>query len=214
MATPGPFPHQPGPQPQYFRVNRDPIAGLAIFGAVTIVVMSLLIWALTFGSWVEDGSIGVFDHSRLGYFLGYFPHGLLLPLAIASAVMSLAVFAIGNARRRRTWAVLLLVCTIVMALLVLSSMLRIGGLREFAIEDDYRAVPGLAAWLSMAASLVAVVAALLVVAKPAKLITVPVADETRSGLTGELEELADLRDRGLITAEEFELKRKQILGLD
>ncbi|GAB4000935.1 hypothetical protein GCM10029992_34650 [Glycomyces albus] len=91
---------------------------------------------------------------------------------------------------------MLLVGTIVMTLLILSSMLRVGGLSEFAIEDDYRAVPGLAAWLSMAASLMSVVAALLVVAKPAKLISVPVTDGARSGLTGELEELADLRDRG------------------
>ncbi|GAB4000933.1 hypothetical protein GCM10029992_34640 [Glycomyces albus] len=83
-------------------MNRDPVAGLAIFGAVTIVVMSLLIWALTFGSWVEDGSIGIFDHSRLTYFTATSP-GLLLPLAIACAVMSFAVFAIGNARRRRAW---------------------------------------------------------------------------------------------------------------
>ena len=39
----------------------------------------------------------------------------------------------------------------------------------------------------------------------------PAADE--SGYMGELERLADLRDQGILTPEEFEAKKKQILGI-
>lgn len=36
--------------------------------------------------------------------------------------------------------------------------------------------------------------------------------ETNTGV-GELEKLAELKDKGIISAEEFEAKKKQILGL-
>ena len=39
----------------------------------------------------------------------------------------------------------------------------------------------------------------------------PAAEE--SGYMGELERLADLRDQGILTPEEFEAKKKQILGI-
>ena len=41
----------------------------------------------------------------------------------------------------------------------------------------------------------------------------PVAESPTSSLAQELKELADLRDQGIITVEDFEAKKKQILGL-
>jgi hypothetical protein len=39
------------------------------------------------------------------------------------------------------------------------------------------------------------------------------AEESTSGYTAELEELANLRDRGILTPEEFEAKKRQLLGI-
>jgi ribosomal protein L12E/L44/L45/RPP1/RPP2 len=47
-------------------------------------------------------------------------------------------------------------------------------------------------------------------APPASVATAPTSDES---YLNELERLADLRDRGIITPEDFEAKKKQLLGL-
>ena len=41
----------------------------------------------------------------------------------------------------------------------------------------------------------------------------PVSQDSRESYLDELEKLAELRDRGIITNEEFETKKKQLLGL-
>jgi Short C-terminal domain len=49
--------------------------------------------------------------------------------------------------------------------------------------------------------------------QPAEATAAPAATSSEPGYVGELERLAQLRDQGILSEEEFEAKKKQILGI-
>ena len=49
--------------------------------------------------------------------------------------------------------------------------------------------------------------------QPAETTAAPAATTSEPGYVGELERLAQLRDRGIVSEEEFEAKKKQLLGI-
>jgi hypothetical protein len=49
--------------------------------------------------------------------------------------------------------------------------------------------------------------------QPAEATAAPAATSTEPGYVGELERLAQLRDQGILSEEEFEAKKKQLLGI-
>jgi hypothetical protein len=49
--------------------------------------------------------------------------------------------------------------------------------------------------------------------QPAEATAAPAATSSEPGYVGELERLAQLRDQGILSEEEFEAKKKQLLGI-
>lgn len=216
-------PHPPTSEVIRRRV-REPMQPAAITGGVLIVLGSAVVLLSTLViPWVNVTHRTFKDRDPFGNAIyrtqtegatlpeiwetrrEFVPSGLLFYLTAIAFIISLTYFLYRWQHLRRIWAIIGLVIAIVILVLAIWTILRLGPARE----GGYLAL--LAALLMIGGGIAATAAN----SGPAVPATVPAAPrQPETELTRQLRELASLRDQGVLTDDEFQATKQQLLGLD
>lgn len=206
----------PNPDRPRARQAREPMRPAAITGSVLALIGSAILLLSTFLPWKEFKFLGLGKNPSLWDMADlqqeFTPYGLPGVLAIASLVIGTTYFVPAQ-RVRLTGAVT--------GLLVAATALGVT-IWTIKVLDDIPASPhGAGAFVAVPAIVIAIAGEITAWAGNsapavplAMTVTATPAASGETNLTRQLRELAALRDQGIITEDEFQAKKRQLLGLD
>lgn len=209
-----------GPRSPLGWTSREPMRGSAITGGIMTLATSAIIFMSTLTEWAAIpsgmwGGVSRYNLWELGVELGSFSFhlfGMTLFVTMVIAIVFLCLNTTGQRRVAGGWLLALMIFQFMMVMTVL-----------LVYDEHTRMRVGVAAMLAVPATLVGLVGAIVALVGSRISSVEPIAPRPRPmprqaaperSLTAALEELTALRDKGFLSEEEYERKRKQILGLD
>lgn len=208
--------------------------GGAVTGGILALSSAGVSFLLTFAPWAHEPPELFGDPLEqnlwdLGGSLGFFPFGIFGMITFANTVLSVIFLALNTTRQRQGTAISLAM-TAFIQLIVLFNVI-------IAADENNLSAEGLPWMLCFLAALVLIAGSITALvgsrspaveavgpspdpAPPNRARTgaapspAPPPDRPERSLTASIEELAALRDKGFLSEEEFEQKRRKILGLD
>lgn len=224
-----------GPPMPYTSQGREPMRGGAVTGGILALSSAGVVFLVTFADWAYEppelfGNPLKQNLWELGGSLGFFPFGFFGVVAFANVVLSVIFMAMNSTRQRQGTATSLTMA----AFLQLIAFFTVGVAAEENQLSGSDGTPWILSLLGcvilIAGSITALVgsrspAVEAVGPPPAPAPPHPSQTDTmpnpgpppsrpERSLTSSIEELAALRDKGFLSEEEFEQKRREILGLD